>query len=48
VEFGTLTKNAKGDVVWQILSDTTVDQLLKDANIAALKAEGEDTPTSSK
>jgi len=39
LEFGTLTKNERGEIVWQILADKTVDQLLKDANIAALKAE---------
>ncbi len=39
VEFGTLTKNAKGEVVWQILSDKTVDQLLKDADIASMRAD---------
>jgi len=42
LEFGTLTKDAvSGRVLWQILSDKAVDQLLKDANLAALKAEEE-------
>jgi len=42
LEFGTLTKNDRGQVVWQILSDKTVDQLLKDANIQAIKQEDGD------